>query len=296
MNTDIKIPPPGFVDDVADLAPLGPRPIKLLQNNSPEVTRGDAAYILGAEGGDFLVPRDGETALYKGTTGLKGIFVLFEEYYLEWPAVRNASRGGPLDRHPAKPRDVNWIVDPSTGRNICLRANGNKIEKTVYGHALIDGAPATFVFRSTAYPIGRNQANLAFHLKATIDGQDVRVVGAKWLVTSRLESNNLGRWFVPQIDLIGKFGSSNGPTLAEVRQAKALRIALKTGANRPRSTRPRRRECRRRRRSRMVYRLSPPVRRQEPRSIIAHVDGSGVLVEPSVITASVPVIEPVWSS
>ena len=47
----------GFVDDAPDLAPLGPRPIKLLQNNSPEVVRGDPAYVPGAEGGDFLVPR-----------------------------------------------------------------------------------------------------------------------------------------------------------------------------------------------------------------------------------------------
>ena len=93
--------------------------------------------------------------------------------------------------------------------------------------------PGTFVFRSTAYPIGRSHANLASLLKVKIDDEEVRVVGAKWRVTSRLESNNLGRWFVPQIDLIGKFGSPNGPSLAEARVAKALRIALKTGAEPP---------------------------------------------------------------
>ena len=128
------------------------------------------------------------------------------------------------------PNDANWVVDPATGRNVCLRANGNKIEKTVYGHAMIDGAPATFVFRSTAYPIGRSQANLSHHVKVTIDDEDIRVIGVKWRVASRPESNNFGRWFVPQIDLIGKFGSPKGPTLAEVRVAKALRIALKTGS------------------------------------------------------------------
>jgi hypothetical protein len=93
----------------------------------------------------------------------------------------------------------------------------------------MDGAPATFVFRSTAYPIGHRLASIAFHAKATIDGEEIGVVGAKWRVTSRLESNDRGSWFVPQIDLIGKFGTPNGPTLAEVRAAKALRIALKTG-------------------------------------------------------------------
>jgi hypothetical protein len=67
----------------------------------------------------------------------------------------------------------------------------------------------------------------------TIDGEEIRVVDAKWRVTSRFESNNAGRWFVPQIDLIGKFGLPNGPTLAEARAAKALRIALKTGVEPP---------------------------------------------------------------
>ena len=234
MNTVAKLPPNnGFVDDAPDLAPLGPRPIKLLQNNSPEVVRGDPAYVPGAEGGDFLVPRGGEMALYKGAAGIEVIFVGFEENFLEWPLVRGAGSGGPLARHAVMPNDANWVVDPATGRNVCLRANGNKIEKTVYGHAMIDGAPATFVFRSTAYPIGRSQANLSHHVKVTIDDEDIRVIGAKWRVASRPESNNFGRWFVPQIDLISKFGKPKGPTLAEVRAAKALRIALKTGSEPP---------------------------------------------------------------
>jgi hypothetical protein len=131
------------------------------------------------------------------------------------------------------PSDANWVLDQATGRKVCLRANGNKIEKTIYGHALIDGAPATFVFRSTAYPIGHRLANLAFHANATIDGEEIRVVGAKWRVTSRLESNDRGSWSVPKIDLIGKFGTRDGPTLEEARTAKAMRIALKTGTQPP---------------------------------------------------------------
>jgi hypothetical protein len=171
--------------------------------------------------------------LFKGTTGIEAIFVGFEENFLEWPSVRGAGSGGPLDRHSTMPSDANWVLDPATGRKVCLRDNGNKIEKTIYGHALIDGAPATFVFRSTAYPIGQRIANLAFHAKAAIDGEEIRVVGAKWRITSRLESNDRGRWSMPQIDLIGKFGTRDGPTLEEARAAKALRIALKTGAAPP---------------------------------------------------------------
>jgi hypothetical protein len=246
----------GFVDDAPDLAPLGPRPIKQLQNNSPEAMRGDPAYVPGAEGGDFLVPRGEEIVLYKGTTGLEVIFVSFEEYFLEWPAVRGAGGGGPLDRHVAMPGDANWVLDQATGRKVCLRANGNKIERTVYGHALIDGAPATFAFRSTSYPIGRNLANLASRLKVKIDDEEIRVVGAKWRVTSRLESNNLGRWFVPQIDLIG-------PTLEEARAAKALRIALKTGTEPPALETPK---------------APPPA--QIPRGSATFTTGKSVSIEP----------------
>jgi hypothetical protein len=236
MNTVTKLPATsdvGFVDDAPDLAPLGPRPIKLPQSNNPEVMRGHQAYVPGAEGGDFLVPRGVGMALYKVTTGVEAIFLWFEENFLEWPAIRGAGSGGPLDRHPTIPTDANWVLDPSTGSKVCLRTNGNKVEKTIYGHALIDGAPATFVFRSTAYPIGRRHANLTFHDKATIDGEEIRVVGAKWRVTSRLESNDRGSWSVPRIGLVGKFGTPNGPTLAEARLAKALRIALKTGTAPP---------------------------------------------------------------
>jgi hypothetical protein len=233
MNSAAKLPPTNsFVDNAPDLPPLGPRPTKLLQNNSPEVMRGPD-YVPGAEGGDFLVTRGDEIVLYKGTTGIEVIFVGFEETFNEWPAVRGAGSGGPLVRHPAMPGDANWVLDPATGRKVCLRANGNKIEKTIYGHALIDGAPGTLVFRSTAYSIGCRHANLADHVKVTIDDEDVRVVGANWRVTSRLESNDYGRWYVPQIDLIGKFGSPNGPTIEEVRTAKALRFALKTGMEPP---------------------------------------------------------------
>jgi hypothetical protein len=232
-NTFTATDKAGFVDDAPDIAPLGPRPIKHLQNNSPEVTKGDPAYVSGAEGGDFLVRRSEEMVLYKGTTGVEAIFVWFEEYFVEWPPVRGRGSGGPLARYSEMPSDAKWVLDPATDRKVCQRVNRNKVEKTIYGHALIDQVPATFVFRATAYPIGRAHANLSFHVKATIDGEEIRVIGAKWRVTSHLDSNNLGSWFVPQIDLIGKFGSPKGPTLAEIRAAKVLRIALKTGAEPP---------------------------------------------------------------
>jgi hypothetical protein len=92
----------GFVDDAPDLAPLGPRPIKLLQSNNPEVMRGHQAHVPGAEGGDFLVPRAEEMVLYKGTNGIEVIFVGFEECFLEWPALRGVGGSGPLDSHNAQ--------------------------------------------------------------------------------------------------------------------------------------------------------------------------------------------------
>jgi hypothetical protein len=104
MNTPVKFTTTnnvGFVDDAPDLARLGPRPIKLLQNNSPEAMRGDPVYVPGAEGGDFLVPRGEEIALYKGITGIEAIFVGFEETFNEWPAVRGA---GAVDRWTGTPQ------------------------------------------------------------------------------------------------------------------------------------------------------------------------------------------------
>lgn len=122
--------PVGFVDDAPNLALLGPRMVKLLQNNSPEVMRGDPAYVPGAEGGDFLVPNDDEErTLRKGATGFDTILVAFEECFCEWPPSRGVGSGGPLERHAKKPVDADWQIDQATGRNACLRTNGNRVER-----------------------------------------------------------------------------------------------------------------------------------------------------------------------
>jgi hypothetical protein len=108
--------------------------------------------------------------------------------------------------------------------------NGNKIERTLYANALVEGEPATFAFRSTAFPIGQAFAKQAEKIVAKIDGRDFLVVGAKYQVGSRMEGNALGRWFLPTFKFLGKLGEPSGPTLAEARRARDLRIGLKTEA------------------------------------------------------------------
>ena len=226
----------GFVDDAPDLAPLGPRPIKLLQSNNPEVMRGHQAYVPGAEGGDFLVPRAGEMVLYKGANGIEAIFVGFEECFLEWPAIRGVGNGGPLDRHPAMPTDANWVLDPSTGSKVCLRANGNKVEKTIYGHALIDGEHATFVFRSTA--VSDRTAGSPPTSPSPRQGDDRRRGDPRgWRQVARHlpARKQRSRKLVRAADRPNRQVRHAGWPYArgEARAAKALRIALKTGAEPP---------------------------------------------------------------
>jgi hypothetical protein len=166
--------------------------------------------------------------LHKGTVGVAVIPVSFEIWFVEWPAERGAG-SGPIDRHRQLPPEAAWKV-VEKGRKACVLPNGHRIERTLYANCLIGGEPATLALRSTAFPLGQNFARAAEKIVVKVDGVDFRMIGAKWLLGSRLEVDGSLRWFVPTFKFVGKLGETTGPSLAEVRQARDLRIGLKTEA------------------------------------------------------------------
>ena len=231
---------PGVGD--ADLASKGPLQIKILQQNSPEVTAGADGYLgEHARPGMLAVPHDGEWILVKGDVGLDLRLVAFTRSFLEWLA----GRGGFVASHAEKPADAVWLdkggrhptwdlEDVGVDKAGFWRANGNKVEETILAHGLVDriGLAAAIAgvlgFRSTALAVGRDLGDRAQRLK--VEGEAIKgVILGKWKVTSRLEQRNDYRWYLPGVTLLGKLGEKEGPTLAEVMTAARLRQAFKEG-------------------------------------------------------------------
>ena len=114
---------------------------------------------------------------------------------------------------------------------------GNRIEETIYARVLVlpDDGSAPFVV-TQAYKSTANRRSGSDMLRRTsrkVDGKDVNPVTVKWRMTSRLERSGDDRWYVPDPQLLGRFGEPNGkgPTVEEVRLGAQLRKALKTGAS-----------------------------------------------------------------
>ena len=152
-----------------------------------------------ARPGDFLLAfEDGSERLVPRALGVIFIPVAAAAFAVEWPADRGA-RSAPIEHHDVVPLDAQW-VEGSDGRKACRRPNGNRIEKTVYIHMLVDGLKATFAFKSMAYGIAQDFARDADKVRVTVDGEVVRVAGALWKMTSELERKNPYTWYSPRFE------------------------------------------------------------------------------------------------
>jgi hypothetical protein len=221
MSSDVT-----YSDDRPDLGPRAMRPSKILQQMSAELQPGPNR-LDGAAPGDILVCyADGSQKLFPRVVGVPLLPVVFVEKAMEWPAQRGT--GTPPIVHDFVPPAAEWLVVDASGRKACLMPNGNKIEKTVLCHALVEGLPTTFSFRSTAYQFGVNFGREADRIRVEVENEIVRVCGAFYRLTSELERNQRGEpWYGPRCTRLGVMGEANGPSLDLVRKAKAMRFEFK---------------------------------------------------------------------
>jgi hypothetical protein len=210
-------------DDGHDLDPRGPRLSTIIQAMSQELTPGPK-YIEGAKLGDIkLAFEDGSR---EARASVSIITLMFAERVVEW--APRGSMAPPIE-HYRMPLDADWR-DVGGGRRACIRSStGNKCEKTIYQYALADGLRVTFSHRSTGYQIGRDFADELDRIRVTVDGQTVRVCGAKYKIFSELTPpNDRGeRWYALRYTRLGILGEPGGPTDAEVRVAAAIRAELR---------------------------------------------------------------------
>jgi hypothetical protein len=221
MTTDLG----KYVDDHSDLT-QNLRLSKLLQALSAELAPGPNR--LDAQAGDVLAYfQDNTSKVYSRVPGMPFVGVAFLEMAMEWPPDRG-SGAGPVAAHDFVPADAEWVVVDGGGRKACIRAsNGNRIEKTVFLHALVEGQPVTFPFRSTALEIGKRLAADADRVRVQVDGETVRVVGAIYRLSSELERKGTQSWYRPTFERLGVLGEPSGPPLELVRRAKTLRFESK---------------------------------------------------------------------
>ena len=213
---------PAFNDDTSDLDPRGPRLSGIIQAMSQELAPGPK-HPDGAKVGDIKVCfEDGSTKLF--SKGVSIITLMFAERAVEWLP---RGSGAPPISHYRPPVDAEWRE--AGGRRAYLRANGNRLEKTIYQFGLVDGFRVTFSHRSTGYQIGQELADELDRIRVTVDGQTMRVCGAKYKLFSELTPpNDRGeRWYAMRYERLGILGEPNGPTLEEVRFARDIRAELK---------------------------------------------------------------------
>jgi len=213
-----------YVDDKPDLEPKV-RLTKLLQALSPACAPGSPWP--DAKAGDYLLAfEDGSERLVPRVPGVTFLPVVGVEKAVEWTPERG-SRSAPVAHHDFVPLDAEWI--DIGGRKACIRSsNGNRIEKTVFVHMLVDSFRTTIALASTSYSIGQTFCRDADRVRVTIDNEVVRVCGAFWLMTSELERNSRGQtWFAPRFSKLGILGQEKGPTIEQVKAARDLRFEFK---------------------------------------------------------------------
>jgi hypothetical protein len=213
-----------YIDDKPDLDPRMMRPSTILQALSPAVAPG--SDWPDARPGDIMLSfEDGSEKLVPRVPGVTFLPVVCVEKAVEWPPERG-TRSAPVDHHDYVPLDALWLVGDD-GRKSCRRPNGNRIEKTVFVHALVDGFKTTFAFKSTAYNSGQSFSRDADKARAEVDGEIVRVCVALWRMTSELERKQAYTWYGPRFTKLGALGEKNGPSLELVRMAKTMRFEFK---------------------------------------------------------------------
>jgi hypothetical protein len=197
----------------------------ILQALSPQLAPG--SNWPDAKAGDILINYEDSEELFPRVPGVMLQPIASVEWAVEWLPERG-SRSAPVAHHAFVPADAEWLVG-ADGRKACRRPNGNRVEKTVYLHALVKGFKTTFAFKSTAYNSGKSFSSATDKIRVEIDNETVRVVGAFWQMTSEVERNDRGQtWFGPRFEKRGVLGQPNGPTLEQVRVARDLRFEFKT--------------------------------------------------------------------
>jgi hypothetical protein len=173
--------------------------IKLLQQLSPEVTKGDAQFIPEAEAGDFVNSVTGE--LYKGEKGIIAVPVAFERVYIEW---RPRKLGGGFvanykTKEEAAAKSKPWAKPGQFDKDV-----DNLVAETAQHYCLVFSptlgwVPAVFAMTSTKLKASRVWNTLAAQTKVPGTNRQLPLFGAAYRITSKLTKKQDNSFYVPEV-------------------------------------------------------------------------------------------------
>jgi len=173
--------------------------LKILTNNSPQVTQGDSSYISEARPGQVINSVLGK--LYNGQDGFNVVPCFFKFEYVEWADRGTANAKAPVNSYPA---DSDIMSKTTRGDDRKDRLpNGNYIEPTHYHYVMIvdenDQPSETAVIVMKATQAKKSKKWNSMMLSQRRKGKNGFFQPPTWSqiykLRTVLEKNNLGSWF-----------------------------------------------------------------------------------------------------
>jgi len=173
--------------------------LKILTNNSPQVTQGDSSFISEARPGQVINSVLGK--LYNGQDGFNVVPCFFKFEYVEWADRGTANAKAPVNSYPA---DSDIMSKTTRGDDRKDRLpNGNYIEPTHYHYVMIvdenDQPSETAVIVMKATQAKKSKKWNSMMLSQRRKGKNGFFQPPTWSqiykLRTVLEKNNLGSWF-----------------------------------------------------------------------------------------------------
>ena len=173
--------------------------LKILTNNSPQVTQGDSKFIEDARPG--MVLNTVLNKLYNGKDGFKVVPCFYKFEYVEWADRGKADSLAPVNSYPA---DSDIMTKTKRGDDRKDRLdNGNYIEPTHYHYVLMvdenDQPAETAVIVMKATQAKKSKKWNSMMLSQRRKGKNGFFQPSTWsqvyTLKTVLEKNNLGSWY-----------------------------------------------------------------------------------------------------
>tara|TARA_R110000796_G_scaffold65155_4_gene150616 strand:- start:3047 stop:3856 length:810 start_codon:yes stop_codon:yes gene_type:complete len=173
--------------------------LKILTNNSPQVTQGDSKFVENARPGQVI--NTVLNKLYNGKDGFKVVPCFYKFEYVEWADRGTQNSVAPVSSYAA---DSDIMTKTKRGDDRKDRLdNGNYIEPTHYHYVLIvdehDQPTETAVIVMKATQAKKSKKWNSLMLSQRRKGKNGMFQPATWSqiykMKTMLEKNNLGSWF-----------------------------------------------------------------------------------------------------
>jgi hypothetical protein len=170
--------------------------IRILGQLSPQITKGDAKYIEGAQSG--MIYNTVTNELYDGEKGIEVVPCYYKKEFVEW-RDRGDGPGAPVAVH--QPDSAIIATGKREGSKIRL-PNGNYLEETASYFVMVktkSGAmtPALITMKSTQLTVSKKWNSMMKSVQIEVNGQYRRppMNGVVYRLKSNLQKNDKGSWY-----------------------------------------------------------------------------------------------------